>query len=377
MSSPPSNTPIPHPPSLQNPRKRPSINTNPTDNPATKRRKPSTMSNVSSGHPLRQTSFPPPENAHQSRQSSFSPPASATGRSSLAGGRGGGGSTTKRGRGGRPRKTDVRSTAGTSATGGKEPDKPTPAKTGSTGAVPGKSLLNAPNYDDDPDEEDDEGGQDLLLESSGLADEAQTKLEAQHLQMLVEAFSPEQAERYTLWRRVRLGKSVVRRLVNQTLSQSVPQSVVTTVNGYSKLFAGEIIEGARDVQAEWLAASEKLPTGEVNPNFGLGGKGQGVKGGGGEGGGDPNGTGEDHKMDGAGEEVKVNGDALIYKLGENARRRIDVKEMDKGPLTPDHLREALRRYKRDREGGSTGFQGLSLYGQANTASRNGGKRLFR
>jgi transcription initiation factor TFIID subunit 11 len=48
-----------------------------------------------------------------------------------------------------------------------------------------------------------------------------------------------------------------------------------------------------------------------------------------------------------------------------------------GPLTPDHLREALRRYKKDREGAATGFLGLSLEGRENAAGRMGGRKLFR
>ena len=58
-----------------------------------------------------------------------------------------------------------------------------------------------------------------------------------------------------------------------------------------------------------------------------------------------------------------------------------VKEPQKylGPLTPDHLREALRRYRRDGEGGGTGLTGFSVgLGVPGTASaRLQGRRLFR
>ncbi|KAK5238977.1 hypothetical protein LTR16_012448, partial [Cryomyces antarcticus] len=82
--------------------------------------------------------------------------------------------------------------------------------------------------------------------------------------LLVQALSPDQAERYDIWRRVRLKKETVRKITNQTLSQSVPASVVTTINGYTKVFIGEIIDRAREVQTEWMAASLTLPTGELN-----------------------------------------------------------------------------------------------------------------
>jgi transcription initiation factor TFIID subunit 11 len=54
-----------------------------------------------------------------------------------------------------------------------------------------------------------------------------------------------------------------------------------------------------------------------------------------------------------------------------------LKQSNKGPLTPAHLREALRRYKRDRDGGGAGFAGMSLEGVERTMARTGGKRLFR
>jgi transcription initiation factor TFIID subunit 11 len=41
------------------------------------------------------------------------------------------------------------------------------------------------------------------------------------------------------------------------------------------------------------------------------------------------------------------------------------------------LREALRRYKKDREGGSAGFLGLSGQGMEKAAARVNGKKLFR
>ncbi len=52
---------------------------------------------------------------------------------------------------------------------------------------------------------------------------------------------------------------------------------------------------------------------------------------------------------------------------------------DLGPLLPDHFREALRRYKRDGEGGGTGLTGVSVgLGLPGSGSaRLGGRRLFR
>jgi hypothetical protein len=120
---------------------------------------------------------------------------------------------------------------------------------------------------------------------------------------------------------------VLQQLVNHTLSQSVPPSVVTTVSGFTKVLIGELVERARDVQLEWQAASSKLPTGTP--------------------------------------------------LADNAPLAERLRDCDRGPLTPDHLREALRRYKKDRDGGCAGFLGLSLRGPEVVAARMRGKRLFR
>lgn len=56
-----------------------------------------------------------------------------------------------------------------------------------------------------------------------------------------------------------------------------------------------------------------------------------------------------------------------------------VERTDLGPLLPDHFREALRRYKRDGEGGGAGLAGISVgLGVPGTgAARLGGRRLFK
>lgn len=158
--------------------------------------------------------------------------------------------------------------------------------------------------------------------------------------MLMEAFNEDQEERYAAYRRVKLKKEVVRRIVNQTLSQSVPASIVTTINGFTKVFIGDLIETARDVQGEWLAAKALME--------------------------------KKRDANGAGEQTNGTSESTA-----NTKNPMQVDERDRGPLTPDHLREALRRYKKDREGGSVGFQGLSIQGVDVAASRNGGRRLFR
>ena len=64
---------------------------------------------------------------------------------------------------------------------------------------------------DDEDEDEDDGGEDLMNEGEELDRDAERK----NLSVLVDAFTPEQAERYEMFRRVKLRKETVRKVMNQ------------------------------------------------------------------------------------------------------------------------------------------------------------------
>jgi len=99
----------------------------------------------------------------------------------------------------------------------------------------------------------------------------------------------------------------------------------------TKIFAGEIIESARKVQLQWLEASQESQTGLHSPP--------------------PSDNDE------------------------------GLKEKRRGPLTADHLREALRRYKLERKSGNVGLLGLARQQMSNGTERFGlrvmGKRLLK
>lgn len=191
---------------------------------------------------------------------------------------------------------------------------------GSVAGARGEDLEE--DYDDD---ELDAAIDSIEVEPHNLATE---QLEKRNLDLLMDAFTPQQKELYEQYRRVKLPIAAVRKLINHTLSQSVVKPIPISVQGAAKMFVGELIERAREVQVEEMCLKEKLPTGEEVP--------------------------------------------------EEAGVKERTKERDRGPLLPDHLREALRRYKKDREGGSAGFLGASLGGGVmHTSARMGGRRLFR
>jgi transcription initiation factor TFIID subunit 11 len=111
--------------------------------------------------------------------------------------------------------------------------------------------------------------------------------------------------------------------------------VSTAVKAVAKLFAGEIIEAARNVQGEWIAAGERqtdLPSPPPSTND-------------------------------AG-----NDDEVLEP------------EVKRGPMRPDHLREAWRRYKLNGDSRGVGVQQLWHAQQGSGVERfttRTRKRLFK
>lgn len=402
------------PPTLSLPKKRPQISL--PSAPAPKRRKPSIAS--ASSHPLRQTSFPPPDRSGLASNNNngggggsevYSPGslpddyeddeiASAVG-SVAASNLDGVASSVVSGRGGRGKTRGKRGGRGGGRGGRGRGDTGSVVSDGATGVGRGsKGPGTAAEGEDEEEEEGDEEDGDLLeggklgrerleeekerramflgsllalAEDGGVAvpeemvreegmGEEEVRRRREMRKRKVQEIASINAQRYELWNRIHLKKEVVRRLTNQTLSQSVPQSVVTAISAYSKVFVGEIVDRALQVQMEWTAARiegekvEKAKKAQSKRDDSV----EILDG--------PNGAATE---DGQGEKEG--------KVGTHGVRHAHVDERDVGPLLPDHLREALRRYKADREGGVVGFTGLSLEGRENAASRNGGKRLFR
>lgn len=183
-----------------------------------------------------------------------------------------------------------------------------------------------------------------------------------------------QKERYSQYRRIRLKRETVRKLVNQTLSQSVPQPVIIAVTTYSKSFIGDLIDRALTVRDEWTVASTHLPNGALPPAL----LAQTLQ--------RPSAHIKDDRNKPTNSDITqaglyLNGvdrtEPIWKEVSEDASLQERLQQSNKGPLTPAHLREALRRYKRDRDGGGAGFAGMSLEGVERSAARMGGKRLFR
>ncbi|KAL8651359.1 MAG: hypothetical protein Q9226_004740 [Calogaya cf. arnoldii] len=244
--SPATSPPYPASVSLPNPKKRPSLSVT-SHGPAAKRRKPTNASQNSTpatSHPLRQTSFPPDESAIDTGERSPSVDSDVTGHQSIMTSATGKPKPKKRGR---KRKTDE----GTVVSGGRL-----------AGAADTASAAGQPA--DEPEDEEDDADAEVMGDQEKQRREQQKQKEKADLSVLVDHFNPDQSARYEMMRRVKLRKETVRRIVNQTLSQSVPPSIVTGIIGYTKVYMGLLIERARDVQ-EQNAAIAAYPSPPSEP----------------------------------------------------------------------------------------------------------------
>lgn len=196
---------------------------------------------------------------------------------------------------------------------------------------------------------------------------------------------------------------------------------MTTVNGFTKVFAGEIVEKARTVQDEWadahdLAAREAFeaqeaaadkaaqaraeraeaaaarsqskpatPTPSGTPVPATGSHSNGIKK-------EPSETNlaSSSPAPGTGTHVSPSPSrkpvqcAVSSPVPPRQRREFRLPpNPHRGQLLPSHLREAVRRIKRDGEGGGVGYSGLSMenLGVSGAFTWNsgsvGGRRLFR
>lgn len=321
--------PYPAPAQIPNKKRSSTLDVN---GPPGKRRKPSNLSQASiaaitaANHPLRQTSFPPEARSPYAR----SPSVDATSHVS--------GSAVSATTSGAPKKKRGRKAKNSKNDDGREQ---TPSVAG------GRAATNVSGQGGEREEEDeDDEKAEMALEDVVARTQEQKQEEIRLRAMLVEAFDSQQYSRYELWRAAKLADSVVKRVVNATVSQSVPQNVSTAVKAVAKLFAGEIIEAARNVQGEWVAAGEKqtdLPT-------------------------PPPSTADDP------EAGTSNSNSVTVGAS------VEEDDLKRGPLRPDHLREAWRRYKVSGESRGVGVQQPWHLQQSDGVERfssRTGKRLFK
>lgn len=293
-------------------------------------------------HPLRQTSFPA-QDASGRYGSAVGSARSETG--SLANSLLSGVSGKVPGRGrGRPRKSaqlneeDIRSAQQPATDSNSQVDGG--ARTAGRGT---KSVVSARSGAAEQ-EEDDEGDIDGMLENMDEQERRQAEEEEirqeQRRERLAETLDPDQYSRYNQWRALSLNNSTVKRLVNSIVSQSVTSAPLQAIRIYGKWFVGEIAERAREVQVEWAKAYDTTRKEEQERRQ------KELQ------------TLEEMQKDDKRPEQQSR---LLARDIERLKREVKeyIPNPHRGGLLPDHLREALRRYKADGEGGGVGFQGMS------------------
>ncbi|KAL8377924.1 hypothetical protein RB595_008553 [Gaeumannomyces hyphopodioides] len=377
-----------------------------------KRRKASVMSIASTGsaHPLRQTSFPP-EDIGGPRSPSVDIDAMSIvsgSQVSAVGSAAGPPAKKKRGRKSKadkareareqtPSLLNGRSGAGGAAGGGGG---------GSVlsgvggGGVDGRSTTGGQGGGagggDQADDDDDENDVVHMSITSTRRSEAQTAEEKRLRAMLTRCMDTDQFDRFGNWRAAKLPDQVVRRVVNATVSQSVPSQIVIAVRTVTKFYLCDIIRIAREVQAEWIAAGAEVQaanfTEDENGHIVLGeemswpGKVMSAE--------EEEQTHAGAEAEGAagnsftgsstGTGMPTQGSMSFASRNEEIDRQtreVILREPPRGPLRPEHLREALRRYQASAQSQGIGslrvWQEQQKSGVERFPSRTGGRRIFK
>lgn len=143
------------------------------------------------------------------------------------------------------------------------------------------------------------------------------------------------------------------------------ENVVVGMRAVSKVFIGDMIEAARRVQTEWIGKTgDDQITLPSPPRSGAS---------------SPSGHGNQMAAAVGPADGDVAGSAEDAAGGET-QARSELSDR-RGPLLPEHLREAYRRYKTTLEGHGVGMNALwneqNQNGAERFAVRTGGRRIFR
>ncbi|KAH9849156.1 hTAFII28-like protein conserved region-domain-containing protein [Lenzites betulinus] len=133
---------------------------------------------------------------------------------------------------------------------GVQPSAGTPAPSGDPG-TPGASTAAAAAPGAPAGEEDVDDGDELLPAMADDDYSAQLSWQSQskdNLKVLMDNLSPAQYDRFEAYRRYALSKQAVRKVIQQTTGQQVSLPVAQIIAGFAKVFVGEMVEKARDVQ---------------------------------------------------------------------------------------------------------------------------------
>lgn len=134
---------------------------------------------------------------------------------------------------------------------------PAPYKNGAHAAIPTNDDGDGEAYEEEDDDEGEEFGG-VTSQDNNINNDTQDR---ERLKLLLAKLSEEQMNRYEAFRRANLNRTGIKKLANAVLNQSITANVAVTLSGLAKVFVGELVEKAREVEQqmdrEFLAQATK------------------------------------------------------------------------------------------------------------------------
>ncbi|RMD43664.1 hypothetical protein DV735_g1475, partial [Chaetothyriales sp. CBS 134920] len=242
------------------------------------------------------------------------------------------------GRRGRPKRTTQPNNEETRDAADKQSDNRSQAgrsRVDARSVISAKSGAAAAEEDEEGEAFDEDIGEDeqmRMMEEAAAAKEREIRL--------TKTLDPDASARYAAYLSAKLDGTTIKRMANATCSQSLTKNPLWAIAFYTKYFTAEILERARVVQTEYARAYETTREAEAKWR-----------------------VDQLDRLEKMEAEGSMSHQEKLLVQRDIARLRREVKEYlpnpHRGGLLPEHLREALRRYKADGEGGGVGMEGLS------------------
>lgn len=124
---------------------------------------------------------------------------------------------------------------------------PGPYKNQPAGAPAANNEDGDGEADDDDEDDDGEEFGGVTSQDPNTSSETQDR---ERLRLLLANFSEDQMSRYEAFRRANLNRTGIKKLANAVLNQSITGNVAVTLSGLAKVFVGELVEKAREVERQ-------------------------------------------------------------------------------------------------------------------------------
>jgi transcription initiation factor TFIID subunit 11 len=99
-------------------------------------------------------------------------------------------------------------------------------------------------------------------ETDGNSDESkiQQKENRERIQLIIDSMNEEELLRYETFRRSGFQKNNIRKLVTSIIGQACNPNFIISISGVAKVFVGELVDAAKEVQDNWGDTGPLLPS---------------------------------------------------------------------------------------------------------------------